>query len=275
MKKKFTIVLSMLLMAGFAYDYQFQMAHTNSGGGPAGHTGSPGDGQSCARIGCHAGGPSQTSETFGLTSDIPSSGYVAGTTYNMTFTMTKTGGQKFGFQLSPQNASGTVLGSLTAGTGSSVVGGGYLTHSFSGTGVSGGTRSWSFQWTAPSSGTGDVTFYMVANFTNNNGSTSGDAVLTASETFQEFSTVGIAESGLGSMRIFPNPVTDEVNIVMKDVDEEIMITMFDISGRKVVDERFNTPEVKIDVASKSLNAGIYFLQVEMAGKTMVEKLLIK
>lgn len=276
MKKKFTLVLSMLVMAGLVYDYHFQMAHTNSGGGPAGHTGSPGDGQSCARIGCHNGGPGQSNETFELTTNIPASGYVAGTTYNMTFTMTKTGGQKFGFQLSPQNASGEVLGTLAAGTGSSVVGGGdYLTHSFSGTSASGGTRSWSFQWTAPSSGTGDVIFYTVANFTNNNGSTSGDVVLTGSETFQEFSTVGVAENELASFNVYPNPVENEINIAFNDVDEEIMVTLFDISGKKVVDERFDTPNIRIDLASKSLNTGIYFLQLEVAGKSTVKKLLIK
>lgn len=275
MKKKFTLVLSMLMMVGLAYDYNFRMAHTNGSGAPAGNTGSPGDGFTCARSGCHAGGPSQSSETIELSSDIPVSGYVAGTTYNVSLTLTKTGGTKFGFQLSPQDAQGNVLGTLAAGTGSQVVGGGYLTHAFNGTSVSGGTKTWDFQWTAPTSGTGDVMFYMVGNFTNSNGSTSGDVIVTESVAFNEASGVGISEAELEQLVVYPNPVEDEINIAMKDIDEEIMITMFDVQGRKVVEERFDAENIKINVASKNLNTGVYFLQIEAGGNTTIKKLMVK
>lgn len=275
MKKKFTLALSMLMMVGLAYDYNFRMAHTNGSGAPAGNTGSPGDGFSCARSGCHAGGPAQSNETVELSSDIPQTGYVAGTTYNISLTLTKTGGTKFGFQLSPQDAQGNVLGTLAAGTGSQVVGGGYLTHTFSGTAVSGGTKTWDFQWTAPTSGTGDVMFYMVGNFTNSNGSTSGDVIVTESVSFNESSGVGISEAELAQLVVYPNPVEDEINIAMKDIDEEIMVTMFDVQGRKVVEERFDAENIKINVASKNLNTGVYFLQIEAGGNTTIKKLMVK
>ena len=274
MKKKFTLVLSALLMAGLVYDYNYRMVHSNSAGGPAGHTGSPGDGQSCARIGCHAG-PSQTNEVVELSSNIPVGGYVGGTTYDMTLTMTNSGGTKFGFQLSPQDAQGNGLGTLISGTGSQIVGSDYLTHSFSGTTASGGTRSWDFQWTAPTSGSGDVTVYVAANFTNSNGSTSGDVVVPTSFTISEASGVGISEAELAALSVYPNPVIDEINIAAKDVDEEIMITLFNVEGKKVIEQSFEPGDITIDVASKSLNSGIYFLQMEADGNTTVKKLLVK
>ena len=121
-------------------------------GAPAGYTGSPGDGQQC-QSGCH-GGSVQT-VTGWITSNIPTAGYTAGTTY--TITVTVTGSGNHGFEVSPQNASGTLLGTLIAGSGNKLVGSGkYVTHSSS---QNGNPQTWNFQWTAPSVGTGTVTFY--------------------------------------------------------------------------------------------------------------------
>jgi len=121
-------------------------------GAPAGYTGSPGDGNNCTS--CH-GGTATTSAGW-ITSNVPASGYVPGTTYQVTATNSLSGSGKYGFEVSPQNASGTQLGTLIAGTGSQLVGNGkYVTH----TNATIANNSWTFNWTAPAAGTGDVTFY--------------------------------------------------------------------------------------------------------------------
>jgi hypothetical protein len=122
-------------------------------GAPAGYTGSPGDGgNNCTS--CHGGSP--TTSAGWITSNIPGSGYVAGTTYQITATNSLTGSGKFGFEISPQNASGTLLGTLAAGTNSQLIGSGkYITH----TNASPSISTWTFNWTAPAAGTGTVTFY--------------------------------------------------------------------------------------------------------------------
>jgi hypothetical protein len=121
-------------------------------GSPAGYTGSPGDGQHC--VSCHNG--SAATVTGWITSNIPATGYIAGTIYNMSVTVSGSG--KKGFEVSPQNATGTQLGILTAGTGNHLVGGTkYVTQNSSGSTSS--TVTWNFTWTAPVAGTGTVTFY--------------------------------------------------------------------------------------------------------------------
>ncbi|MFZ4522256.1 MAG: choice-of-anchor V domain-containing protein [Bacteroidales bacterium] len=121
-------------------------------GSPAGYTGSPGDGQHC--VSCHGG--SAATVTGWITSNIPAAGYTAGTAYTMTVTVSGTG--KKGFEVSPQNASGTQLGTLAAGSGNHTTGGTkYVTQSSSGSTNS--TVTWNFTWTAPVAGTGTVTFY--------------------------------------------------------------------------------------------------------------------
>ncbi len=274
MKKKFTLVLSLLLMAGLVYDYNFRMAHTNSSGAPMGNTGSPSDGQTCATMGCHSGGPAVTTEEIDISSDIPPTGYVGGETYNIMFTMTKPGGEKFGFQLSAQDNSGNELGTLIAGTGTQILGSKYITHTFSGTSVTGGTKTWNFQWTAPVSGTGAVDVYYAGNFTDNGGGTSDDVVVSGSLTVGELG-VGITEADLAEISVYPNPVIDEIHVAARNVDEEIMITMFDVQGRKVLEEKHAGGNIKIDVKSRSLNTGVYFLQIEVDGKSAIKKLLVK
>jgi hypothetical protein len=44
MKKKFTLVLSLLVAGGMAIDMNNRTAHGNSSGAPAGNSGSPADG---------------------------------------------------------------------------------------------------------------------------------------------------------------------------------------------------------------------------------------
>lgn len=148
MKRNLLIVLSaiigIIVVSGFA-----TMSPT---GAPPAKTGSPGDGSNCTE--CHGGTPTTTPGL--ITSNIPAAGYTAGQTYQITATNNLTGNGKFGFEVSPQNAAGTQLGTLAAGAGSKLVGGTkYVTHS----NANETTSSWTFNWTAPASGTGQVTFY--------------------------------------------------------------------------------------------------------------------
>jgi|WetSurMetagenome_2_1015567.scaffolds.fasta_scaffold25403_2 hypothetical protein len=119
-------------------------------GAPAGYTGSPGDGSNCTS--CHGG--TATTATGIITSNIPAAGYTPGTSYTITATVTGSGNK--GFEISPQNTAGTLLGSLTAGSNNHVTGTKYVTHNAA---ISTTPAVWSFTWTAPAAGTGAVTFY--------------------------------------------------------------------------------------------------------------------
>jgi hypothetical protein len=150
MKRKSTLLFvaacSLIILSSFMI--------FNPGGAPSPYyyTGSPGDGHNCSQ--CH--GSAATTATGWITSTIPSGGYIAGQTYQVTATNNISGSGKYGFEVSPQNVSGTLLGTLAAGSGNKLVGSGkYVTHSSS----SSSTKTWTFSWTAPAAGTGNVTFY--------------------------------------------------------------------------------------------------------------------
>ena len=120
-------------------------------GAPAGYTGSPGDGHTCTS--CHNGSSSST--TGMISTDIPPEGYSPDSTYNITVNVTGSGYK--GFEVSPQDPSGTQLGALIAGTNNHLVGGTkYITQNAK---INSTPATWHFQWKAPAAGTGDVTFY--------------------------------------------------------------------------------------------------------------------
>jgi hypothetical protein len=179
------LFLTVIAMVMFIINDAMQnRAHTSSAGAPAGRTGSPGDGANCT--GCHAGSP--VTQAGLITSNIPAGGYTPGQTYQITGTVTSPGRTKFGFQISPQSPSGTLLGTLVNATPSltQIIGNNkYITHTAAGNQGSNGSHTWTFNWTAPAAGTGNVTFYGAFNATNNNSSSSGDIIFLSTLAVQE------------------------------------------------------------------------------------------
>lgn len=253
-----------------AFD-QVESVHSvlNDSGAPAGYTGSPGDGVNCTS--CHFGTVSQLAGA--ITSTIPSGGYVPGQTYTITITASEQGVNKWGFQLSPQNGSGTKMGNLLNINSSTkiLVSGKYASHTSSGTSGNGG-RSWEVNWTAPAAGSGAVTFYASINAANGDDNTSGDKIYLTTLTVQESATSSTAKVELPSVKIYPNPV-----------GEELLLEGADIVGARLLNAlgaeqqvRFEQlrPEVwRAEVGG--LKPGVYFVQFEQNGLRQVERVFIR
>jgi hypothetical protein len=129
----------------------FNQLNSYPTGAPAGYSGSPADGQNCAN--CHGGTASTATNV--LTTNVPSAGYTPGQSYTITVTIAGSSAKK-GFEVSVQNGSGAMLGTLASGTGSMVVGTKYVTHTSAKTS---NPSTWTFNWTAPAKGTGTVNIY--------------------------------------------------------------------------------------------------------------------
>jgi hypothetical protein len=287
MLKKFTLALVIISALVIVYDANYNNAHTNGNGAPAGRTGSPGDGVTCNNGSCHSG-PAVTDQVATITSDVPVGGYVPGTTYNITATATKSGVVEFGFQLSPQNASGTKLGEfvtpLPAGTQFANPNTGlankYVTHTGSGTAGT-DTKTWTVQWTAPAQGTGTVTFYGAFNFTNSMNNSSGDVIKNATLDITENSTIGIDETVVqGGFDVFPNPANDIVNVSfylyeMTSVSAEI----FDINGRLVkqnTTENLHPGRHELTFNTHhDMEAGVYFIRLNDGKSVYSKKVVVK
>ena len=187
MNKRYLLFAAIMLgvISLMIVDAGFNTADSHTSGAAAMRTGSPGDGGNTCKN-CHAG-PTPSTQAGMITSTIPASGYTAGQTYTITATVSRQGHTKFGFEISPQNISGTLLGTLivTNTTEMQLVGTGkYITHKSAGvTGTN--SRTWNFNWTAPAAGTGDVTFYGAFNITNALNNSSGDTTVLSTLTVNE------------------------------------------------------------------------------------------
>jgi len=235
------------------------------GGSPPGYTGSPGDGKDCTQ--CH-GGTASTSLNI-ISSDIPDDGYWPGNTYNITVTLSGSGDK--GFLVAPQNIDGDLLGTLTAGSESKLVGSdSYITQT---TGSSANPKVWEFSWTAPDAGTGNVTFYGA--FTINKPVTK-----LSTYTIPENTGVSVSEILDFSSRVYPNPVSDFVMIgYNSDRDEDIEISLINQAGQKIILQNsititqgrnslgLNMPE--------DLNPGLYILMMKGERLHDYKKILIQ
>ena len=77
----------------------------------------------------------------------------------------------------------------------------------------------------------------------------------------------------GNINIYPNPTTGKVNIEIKDLFQgEASISLFDIQGRKLLEEKMNTAQTILNI--DGFNKGLYLLNVSLQGKTYVNKLMV-
>ena len=194
MKKLITLIAFIFLLAGLSHNII-----SSPDGAPSGYAFDKSSSyKTCATSGCHSGTAVIADTSIAkIVSNIPSTGYVPGTTYTFTASVNKPGNVRFGFQASPQDSVGNYKGTMvvtnTAKT--KIIGTKYITHTTSGNSSS----SWSWNWTAPALGSGQVKMSGALMAANNNGGTSGDSVykvnVTINECFKAPTGIGATPKG--------------------------------------------------------------------------------
>lgn len=233
-----------------------------------GRTGSPGDGgKTCAAGGCHN---ASVSDAGGIiSSNVPAEGYTPGASYTITVSLDGSG--KKGLCVSPQAADGTVLGTLSAGSGSQMVGKGYITHT---TPKTSNPAVWTFTWVAPANGTGAVNFYgAFANGTFQ--------VRKSIYTVAEKTATGINENkALANLSLYPNPISNQEFNLAFDVKHagQFKIALTDITGKEVYvieNGLIQSSNYQQHVRLPELNKGIYFLSIQSGSELLTKKLLVQ
>lgn len=231
-----------------------------SNGAPPGYTNSPADGKNCS----HCMGGTATPVTNWITSDVPSSGYIPGTTYNIT--VTATGSGRKGFEVSPQDLIGNLIGTLFAGTGSKLIDTmKYVTHSSA---VTTNPAVWNFQWKAPDPGIGDITFYGCIAVTK---TVTKTTTMTISQ-----STVGISPHEPLNLILYPNPCKDRINVRYSlKASSPVEINLLSFDGRflkRLLKENLPAGENSHQFIMDQ-PAGLYLLQVRTSEKTKISRII--
>jgi hypothetical protein len=92
-------------------------------------------------------------------------------------------------------------------------------------------------------------------------------------------TVGLKEVSFAeSILVYPNPTNDQTTLSMVLTQKEnIEVNIFDIQGKSVVASvarELSAGIQEIDLATSSLNNGVYYIQVTSGGKTSQLKLVV-
>lgn len=271
--KKSNITFSIILLLFVWGSY---LVSNSNGGFTAGYTGAPIDnGLNCTS--CHGGNQPGTNANL-IQSNIPSDGYEPGTTYTITINASHPTFNRFGFMLTAQTnttSNHAFLGTWTLLNNQTQLrlNNRYVSHTSQGTAGSNNARTWQVQWTAPPAGSGSVAFFASVNAANGNGTTSGDQTILGNLVVGE-KTVSMTERNrLNALRIFPNPVVNEVVNVISEHAFTI-IEVFAIDGRKILSKQFdgeNTATLQLH----GLNSGLYLLTVANHQQLLnVQKILI-
>jgi hypothetical protein len=279
----FAIVFTALLLGS-------QDLFTNSTQPPTGYTGAPGE-STCATAGCHFGTPTLNASdvTLGSAGTGISSGYAANTLYNLSVNAGN-GFPAYGFSVTAVNASGAAMGtfaltpnttttSLSSGSGKQYVG--HLNAN--------STNAWVFRWTSPATTAETVFFYLAVNQANNNNEGSGDNIkLKAySATASSFGPFNVATGiqnidGLldGSISVFPNPVTDNINLSFNITDNQpVKAGIYNLNGQLVkplMDEELSWGDHNrnFNVAG-SLSTGIYLVKFTVGSNDYFKKIVVE
>src|SRR5215216_1003996 len=179
-KQQFQAIILILLAAVVVY--------AKVTGPESSYTGAPGDINSC--VACH--------DTFHEANVGPGSVrvegspidgvYQPGQQYTLSVTVQQNGRQRYGFQLTAVDLSGSKAGTLASispdtqvNPDSGVGGRRYIEHMELGTFPTvPGSRTWQVLWTAPSNDLGTVRFYVAGNGANGDGTNQGDYIYTNS-----------------------------------------------------------------------------------------------
>ncbi|MFN4235250.1 MAG: choice-of-anchor V domain-containing protein [Bacteroidia bacterium] len=273
MIKKITFsfaIVTLICIVMFSYNNK---VHSNSSGAPAGKTGSPGDGSSCNS--CHSTSGTPATGAILITSNVPTGGYISGNTYSITVRAAHSTFNKFGFQISPQAANGTLLGTLaiTNVNETQLVGSGkYVTHKAAGTTgtnipMIGNFKEWSFNWTAPAPGTGAVTFYGAALLANSNNQNTGDSLVLGTLVINESSTNGIDKNIIEKgVAVYPNPAKE---ILYLQINELAEVEIIDVSGKSMLKQQINNGINSFDISG--LNSGLYFVKITGKENKLIKK----
>lgn len=256
MKKNYFFKTSLLMIPTMAF-----LLMSNSGGKSGAFSGSPGDGgTSCTT--CHNGG--NFGASIAITHDIPDTGYLLNTNYNVTVTGSSSAAAH-GFQMTAEKVSdNSKIGTLIAGSNTSLTNGNAnITHTNS------SNNAWNFQWKSPATDQGRVTFFGALVAANGNGGFSGDEVVTGDS--GQISSLSIAEAKRLDFEMYPNPATSELNIQFPSDANEAIVEFYDTMGRLSLSKKITKSNLNINVSS--LSSGIYLLKVLSEDKIGAQKFI--
>jgi glucose/arabinose dehydrogenase len=85
-------------------------------------------------------------------------------------------------------------------------------------------------------------------------------------------TAGTEQFNAAGITMYPNPANNEVFINIKNQGVPAQIVVFDLGGKRLIQQSINADANRIDTSS--LQAGMYFLEINLSGRRVQHKLIV-
>ena len=89
----------------------------------------------------------------------------------------------------------------------------------------------------------------------------------------EQSNLGLENSLVDEIRIYPNPSSNICYIELNDLEPIKYLSITDTKGKTLLSKVFNFHEVQLDISL--LKSGLYFIRIETPTKTFIKRLIKK
>ncbi len=236
----------------------------------------------CEVTGCHSGNDvNDPSGLLQLVTDIPSSGWTEGETYQLTVKLAHPGKDVFGFKITSWgDADSASIGSFsTTDTLLQVTSSGifdftqtqvgqlqYVTHTSNPGSVTSpeiGEKRWTFNWTAPDVKDQNISFFIAGNAANGNGQITGDYVYYKTVTIGgnggPMTSLDVAEP-FGQVALYPNPVKDVLTINAPNHNNHLQVRIYSINGQLKYSAAMGKNS-NLQASMQDYAAGLYFVSI--------------
>ncbi len=253
----FTLILSTFILISF------------SANPPDGKTGAPGD-SLCTE--CHI--PTNPPINGEISVEGFPSSITPGESYLLTIVNRNTTGNavKGGFQMTILGPTNTKAGDLKDPSANSVVsvanGRQYFEHNPAQVYPDSNVLKWTVEWTAPMMDPGSViTWYAAGNIANGNFDNTGDRIVTANGS-GAIILAGIDDLVSVEPVLYPNPGTDQINVVMgDDTSPNGTADFYSMTGTRIASQEMQDGRI----TTSDYAAGLYILQIKTKTGTHVVK----
>ncbi|MEZ4979850.1 MAG: choice-of-anchor V domain-containing protein [Chitinophagales bacterium] len=262
-------LLSFFFVSVIVFIVFMSVSYSNKNSAPVGNTNAPNE-SSCASGSCHSSFALQQNlmDRISITANgievDANFTYSPNTSYAMVFSILQPRSRN-GFSLTVLNENNQYTGTLAA-TGAPNAelkngSGANSTRKYVGHTNSSGVSTWNFTWTAPSDSQ-QISFYGIANLSNNNNNTNGDSILTVVRTFT------MEDTGDTSTSISNRELQDELRIVNNPLSKQHIQFSVDVLSPKLFQfEVFNLNGQLIYSEEKFLHSGIQNINLPISSTT--------
>ena len=279
----FCLTLVIILSLSFVNDLV-----SNKDGGPVdgqgGYAGGTYEmGRTCNTLGCHETNAATYRDGIIFSNAFPANGYLAGQTYQINIEIDEPGITKFGFQASPQNASGTIVGTMSniGSQTQTIQNGAYSGHTHTEIGNIGlSPKFYSFEWTAPTTpGAGTLYFYATAAAANGDNLSSDDLIFFDTLVVKEDHNSGIPTAPKDKLlvNVFPNPYQGLIIIEIESSRAtDFIYSIYDIQGESIIPAQYqliNQGKNQIYINAGAFASGIYFVEMASENQKEVRKIM--